>query len=363
MAAEDRPEESQGATVESSAAATKKTPRKKSASRKKAAKKAPRSSSRASGSPDEPPASVQAPAAGETAQAPPEVLPATPVVGQAETSTGISGVLALWGPLAIVGFLIAVLNTDDEGQVPAPQTAEILRAGDGIRASDLILELDEVAETVAPPLAAPEPTVMSAAGASSETDDAVSVAIPATGSAASDLAAAFAEAGVALAPPPLEETAVPPAASADLSAIGSTGVLALAPPLRRLGAAPNPALFAPAPAWPGVPTSQMPLYGSAAPARPASGPNPWAAGSDQSAWDAPEVAPPAAGGTDWPPPPPGVPPAPLPPPVASGYAGAAGYPGWPPQPVLVPCAPPYYWCLAPMMPPAGAPAYLPQPGY
>ena len=111
-----------------------------------------------------------------------------------ETAHGVSGALALWGPLIIIGFLIAVLKLGDGSAVapPAERSAELpalplaIQIGDGVALG--------AAEGFAGDVAADSAGSGSTLSATDEFD-ALSLTLPSTGSAASDLAAAFAQAG------------------------------------------------------------------------------------------------------------------------------------------------------------------------
>ena len=335
MSDEDKKDGTRDATP--AAAATKKKPlRKKKKTAKRGAKKV--ASRPAPSVPAEPAASqaVSEPrASGESAPEPPASAAFT---SAAESTHGISGALALWGPLIIIGFLVAVLKLGDGSEPPPSLDAAIepLSLALPLPSADVIVELDEV-------IAATLPSVVSDSGgegrALSETPSAaadaqaLALTLPSSGSAASDLAAAFEEAGISLIPSPSQATG----ASSDTVAVPGTGSQLSAATFGTASALAQPAWAA------SGATTGVPAYPVATESATASFANPWAlpqAGMP-SPWDPnAELAP---TGPDWPPPPAGA---------AAISPGAAVIPpaqpaGWPPQPVYVPCAPPYYWCLAP----------------
>ena len=276
----------------------------------------------------------------DTAAESPSVAPMPPPVP--ETAHGVSGALALWGPLIIIGFLVAVLKLGDGNAVapPAERSAELPALPLAIQIGDAVAlgaAEEGFAGDVAADSAGSGPTL-------SATDefDALSLTLPSTGSAASDLAAAFAQSGGTDVTSGKHTGSVLPAPAAQAT-VGSTSTQSLWGALPTIAAQPGDASLA----------------------------NPWAGstggGAAPSPWDPNAEFGLAPSGTDWPPPPdnagaigpmvgnpatPALPSAP----------GITPPPGWPPQPVYVPCAPPYYWCLAPALPIQG-PAVPPLPGY
>ena len=326
---------------------------------------------------------------------------------------GISGALALWGPLIIIGFLVLVLNTQE-----TPDTGEAAEAAatTGSLAPDEALPASTEAEPATAPevseLAAVEPRAATEAAAqaseesaprasasaeaaletapeapapSSSEPEAVAVTeVPTeSGDGASGLSAALEapvaqadegaeasedldlgavleaarsvisqEVGDALTEAVSDADALPPAPAApEASAVTLSSPEA--PPAPSLAVAPDATGIA-ASSWgasqPGG-QGEVPIWSSGA--------NPWAVASsspDEPAWGegAGTTAGPATG-PDWPPPPAESVAAMAPPPSGAPMFPGAGY--WPRPPVLVPCAPPYYWCIA-----LPAPMYHSAPG-
>ena len=321
---------------------------------------------------------------------------------ESETDRGISGVLALWGPLIIIGFLVLVLGADDvrqaasRGERPASQefAEATVRVGDPVPVAPAVAgdaipaALGEAPDTVRAAAGTTDPVsaegsdgtapkreeVTEAALAPSEpaietTDPEAATALtesPAADQGSSrsppaglDLAALLAAAGIAL-PPGVDETASSAAAAVEeLSApLAEEGA---SPPAPAPGAAVSADAGTVAPSAGGSPTLQP----EASPATAMSA-NPWGAPapsppdvvwSSQAGSAAPgTLAPGTTGGFDWPP----VAPETAPAPPDGTRETAPSWAGWPPRPILVPCAPPYYWCFAlpiPVLVPTPPPAY------
>jgi hypothetical protein len=308
-------------------AASKKVAAKKVAAKKKVTVKKAATKKTAAGAPEPAPAPKPAPAAvapppaaapepEPPVAAPPPVSAPPPAVERPHPASsqesveggGMSGVLALWGPLIIIGFLVMVLQNDRSDAMPVPVvTAPAHRVA------------------AAPPVAAP-PTLATISADAKETvkldlGKTVDAPVPSTGSAAMDLAAAFRDAGVAT-----------PTKSAESARRGAG---------RAADVRPAPAAVVPPPAAP---------WAVAREPQGAASDNPWApVASDLQALPGPSAdgGPPPPGGGPWQGPgayaraPGGYP----------GGFGAGGYPaagfGQEPRPSYVPCAPPYYWCPAP----------------
>ena len=347
-----------------------------------------------------------------------EYVPPPPAGASADSSgeRGISGALALWGPLIIIGFLVLVLNTEDAPQgrpagvapvalpVEAPAaTAELPSDLPQTQSPTVQVPAESVAEVVEPssqlPAEVPEEE-SAAAGAPSaavshaavvedsivESDTTRSESTESTGSQPVEPVLAADEApqiAAAVEDEPAEESRddVGAAEGLDLDAvlevartvIGQAGVDAAAqavaeaqapPPASELPAAvssasqhaaPAPAQDAAAGAW-GASRSDYQATGypvwSSNPGASAGGA---AAPAQGEAMWGPGATEPgsAAAGADWPPPPA----------TATGaapfHAAPAMMPGtgyWPRPPVLVPCAPPFYWCIA-----LPSPLYHPAP--
>ena len=315
---------------------------------------------------------------------------------------GISGALALWGPLIIIGFLVLVMNTDDTPE--RPSAAEVAA-----------LSRSAAAETVggaapAPPttqtatfeeapaesivVAAAEPEVESAAiDAPPPGPETVEVAVTAEIEAESAEPAATADTSTQNVSPALEEPLAKEPESAEVAGDLDPGaVLEVARSViepagaeassRGVAVATSQAEPPPAPALPAASPTESQSSASA-PALAAvdapgivpgswiappsayqnetpiwsTGGNPWAVPSssqEEMTWgDGSQTPIDAGNGPDWPPPPgsaAGMPPSYPAPAMRHG----PGY--WPRPPVLVPCAPPYYWCIA-----LPSPVYHPTP--
>jgi len=328
---------------------------------------------------------------------------------------GISGALALWGPLIIIGFLVLVLNTQETPQTPdTGEAAEAAAATGSLAPAEALpasteaepaaaLEAAELAAVESPPATeaaaqaseesvpqasasgeAALETVPEAPAASSSEPEAVAVTgVPTeSGDGAPGVSAALEEpvaqagedaevsedldlgavleaarsvisqeVGDALAEAISDADAPPVPAAPEASA--ATLALPEAPPAPPLPAAPGAAGIAASPWGASQPGGQgeAPIWSSGA--------NPWAVTSsspDEPAWGegAGTTAGPATD-PDWPPPPAESVAAMAPPPSGAPMFPGAGY--WPRPPVLVPCAPPYYWCIA-----LPAPMYHSAPG-
>lgn len=283
-----------------------------------------------------------------------------------ETERGISGVLVLWGPLIIIGFLVLVLGAADARRT--------LSRGDAALGQDPVDAA--VADPVPATLVAASEAIRPASGESADPapEAGAGVASPASPEAGAGAPPAPEESGepAAALPGPLvegtnESAGAEAAAFPEPSAVSGEGSGPTGPDLAALLAAAGitlpegadaAALAAGAaeepPATPGegVPAESPPSPGRSASAgageESAAGPTPPPAGTDH----APGALPPlsqgdvmwgSAAGS-----------------AASGDAGefpwrsalegppalASGPSGWPPRPILVPCAPPYYWCIA-----------------
>ena len=328
---------------------------------------------------------------------------------------GISGALALWGPLIIIGFLVLVLNTQEAPQTPDTGEAAGAAAATGSLAPAGALPVS----TEAKPAEAPEASELAAV----ESPPATEAAAPASEESV-PRASASAEAALEVAP----EAPVPPSSEPEAVAVtevptesgdGASGLsAALEEPVAQAGegaevsedldlgavleaarsvisqevgdalaeavsdadAPPVPAASEasaatlssmeapPAPSLPAAPDATLVAASSWGASQPvgqgevpiwSSGANPWALTSsspDEPAWGegAGTTAAPATG-PDWPPPPAESVAAMAPPPSGAPMFPGAGY--WPRPPVLVPCAPPYYWCIA-----LPAPMYHSAPG-
>ena len=321
---------------------------------------------------------------------------------------GISGALALWGPLIIIGFLVLVLNTDDAPEAPSRTEATASASSSAAAVAPAqALPAPPAAETAAPEEEAASPPADARAGqapaaepAESEAPVPVAAVEPAGQSAESGAPAAapvLEEAVVAAAVPevvtvsperpvempsqeaPPEQVAAGAALAGDIDldtvlevARSVIGQQAAEAPLEIAGASGAP----PAPATSEGATSSNPLPREVPPApvpsaaasasAGASGPwsapqvahgaetpiwstgtNPWAASPssrDEAMWGEGEESP--AGPAINPdwPPPPASATAPPHHPPATAILPGSGY--WPRPPVLVPCAPPWYWCIA-----------------
>ena len=311
------------------------------------------------------------------------VVYAPPAPGSASMDSGrergISGALALWGPLIIIGFLVLVLNTDDApGRAPVTEAPTISPPAE----PEASVEVPPAPETASVAAVPAEPAVDSTAPVPAAVPEAESVAsvtppaAPATGEGAVLTAP---ETVVAAVEEPLPEAAENAGRAGDLdldavpevarSVIGQGG----GETASETGGAEQPA---PPPAVPEVSVaasteSKLPkppkpaaagVYGvatgiSSAPQPDYEGAYPvWSSGAGAPSWAATPSSQgdamwgsgtaesgSAAGGPDWPPPPAS---AAAMPPLHPGPAMAAGSGYWPRPPVLVPCAPPYYWCIA-----------------
>ena len=328
---------------------------------------------------------------------------------------GISGALALWGPLIIIGFLVLVLNTDDAPQRPSatdempvtvtapPEEPEVAAespsAPPATQTAALEAPVEPVAESaeVPPSIPAAEPEVGSAevdsspAAASSEQAVATTVVEPES----TEPVASAAPAPAAPETPQIAASAAEESAGEDVqsialaeeldldtvlevarSVIGQAGAEAASQAVEAAPPPPPPAsetpaatvtaesqIAAPSPAsTAGVSTgawgAPQPGYQAAYPVWSSDpGANVGASvptAQGEAMWGPGTTEPGAAvGGADWPPPPESA--ALLPPlhPAPSMVPGS-GY--WPRPPVLVPCAPPYYWCIA-----LPSPLYHPTP--
>ena len=336
----------------------------------------------AAGPPPPPPVHAPPPAPGS---APPD----------AESDRGISGALALWGPLIIIGFLVLVLNTNDAPETPAPSdTASAplegvvpVEAAPAPPTTETAATAGEEAATppaapqvVTPPAAAQEPptapettatkdlsgasepgdeSALAAAGQSAATEDASAGAQEASSAEEAQSTDVVGELGL--------DTVLEVArsvigqdsdeASPEIATDSGAAAPSLASPV---AAAP---LAAAPPAAPAPPTSGTGNAGAAAsaPAVPSgyraelpiwsTGPHPWAAApssEEGTGWnDGTGAAMRPAHSSDWPPPPPESVAA-MPPFPSAAMVPGTGY--WPRPPVLVPCVAPYYWCIAPPLP-------------
>ena len=325
---------------------------------------------------------------------------------------GISGALALWGPLIIIGFLVLVMNTDDAprrlpaaeaaamSSPAAPEVAEEAAPAQSATQTDSLEAAP--AKPVAEAAAAQEPAVMPAAEPEVESAAAdipppapeiVAVAVTADIEPESTEPVATADTSAqsvatAVEEPLAEESEIAEAAGdLDLGAVlevarsvleqagAETSSQAVAVATLQAEPPPAPALSAASPiesqsvasapvltaadapgiapgAWTAPPSAyqnETPIWST--------GDNPWAvppSSQEEVAWGDGTRAPTDAGnGPDWPPPPgsaAGMPPLHPAPAMMHG----PGY--WPRPPVLVPCAPPYYWCIA-----LPSPVYHPTP--
>lgn len=320
---------------------------------------------------------------------------------------GISGALALWGPLIIIGFLVLVLNTNDATRAPGQREAVAGSPPEERVAPAEPLPAPSAAERVAgeeervAPTAASQVSEVEPAGAPAVAEPvalAVASAVEAPSREESGLAAAPLEvaatpqmqpAGAATAEEPAAEATGSAAFAGDLDldtvlevarAVigqgdgGTRSEIAVASgssPERAAPDAPAPtgatgagggspsgglgetgaSGVAPDP-WSvpeGAPGAETPIWST--------GNHPWAVSpspSDEATWgdgSGPPLTP--GGNPDWPPAPhSGAAMPPLPP--AGAMMSGSGY--WPRPPVLVPCAPPWYWCIA-----LPAPMYHPPP--
>ena len=343
---------------------------------------------------------------------------APPPPGGASTDSnaerGISGALALWGPLIIIGFLVLVLNTDDAPQRPSAVEAPVASPPEAPEAAAESPPAQPLTQTVTPE--APAEPVAEAAEAripmpveEPEAESAAADTVPAAPSSAvvaettviesestrsestePVVPALEAPQSVAMAANELAGEggdSVDSAGELDLDAvlevarsvIGQAGVEAASqavaaaqapppPPASAIPAAtmateaqivvPAPAAGVATGAW-GAPQPEFqagyPVW-SSNPGASARGPVPPSQG--EAMWGTGATEPGgAAGDADWPPPPETA--AVLPPlHPAPAMVPGSGY--WPRPPVLVPCAPPYYWCVAlpsPLYHPAPPAAY------
>ena len=330
----------------------------------------------ASSSSAEPAASGGPAAAGEVPVPSPawEAPAPGPASMDPEAERGIRGVLVLWGPLIIIGFLVLVLGADDarravsrdegalgpdhaDAAVADPVPAALVVAGEAIRrvavgsAGTVPETSGEVADPASPETGAGAAPSMEEVGEpaaalpgplveeTTEGAGAEAAALPepsaantgSPGSTGLDLAALLAAAGITL---PQGSDAASPAAGA---VEGET-------PPAPVGGEPGESIPAPPPA----PGAGAPAGGAGSGREPAGGPRTPSAGTEHNPWAPPPFsqggvmwgsnagseAPGAAAESPWPPAAEG------PPALASGPSG------WPPRPILVPCVPPYYWCIA-----------------
>ena len=340
----------------------------------------------ASPSSPEPAASGGPPAPGSAAGE----VPASPPAGEApapgpasmdsETERGISGVLALWGPLIIIGFLVLVLGADDARRaVSRGDAAPGQGSGDAAPADPVPAAL-VASEAIRPASGgsadpAPEAGARIADPASPEESTGTADPVPPEeGAGASPAAEESGEPAAALPGPLVEEAneraGEGAAASPESSAVGGEGSVPGGPDLAALLAAAGITLpegadaaalaagaveEAPAAPGGGAPAESPPApvksasAGAGSGVEPAAGPTPPPAGADH----APGAPPPLSqGDVMWWGSDAGS--------AASGDAGAfpwrsaaegppdsaSGPSGWPPRPILVPCVPPYYWCIA-----------------
>jgi hypothetical protein len=294
----------------------------KKAAKKKSKKKAAGKKSKAAKA--EAAAETPAPSPAPPVTAPPRVEPVFARPSDEDRASGpMRGIVALWGPLAIVVLLIVVsrLGDDDPGELAD-------RAAEGISSSlDRVEDAArDVVEDVQDALTGGDPQAAAALGAGGR------------GSSERDLAAAFQDAGVTS-----PAAALPPAPSSTAGA----------EPWRDAS-------------QPGAPTS-LPAVPGELPPQPE---NPWAPTDSRTAALPGESYPPAGGIA--------APGAPAPP--APGYGYQGGYAGEPPPPAVYPPrgyaaeAPPGYAGRAPSYsqqqawgaPPPGytvPPGYGPPPGY
>ena len=328
------------------------------------------------------------------------------------TERGISGALALWGPLIIIGFLVLVLNTDDAPQRPSstaeapvtatspPEEPEMAMESPPVQPATQTAALEAAVEPVAESAEVqPSTPPMEPEAGSAEVDSspatALSEQVVATSVVEPEATESVAprRAGPPLRPKrrkpwhrPAEETAgedvqsMVPAGELDLDAVlevarsvigqagaetASQAVEAAPPPASEIPAAmmtTESQIVAPVPSA-GVATG---AWGAAQPDYQAAYPV-WSSQSGAGAWAA---APPAEGEAMWGP-------------RRDGAGRGRGWcrlaaalpnrpcsclpsirlPQWfpdqatgPRPPVLVPCAPPYYWCIA-----LPSPLYHPTP--
>jgi len=247
---------------------------------------------------------------------------------------GVSSILALWGPLALILLLIVVTRVGG-----APEQDAVAKTADrGGAAVPESVAINAATRTSPAPVA---PTTLETAPV---VEPVTIAAAPALLSKADALAAAFRDAG--LTTPKAPARAVAPAAAAAAAAA------AVATPEALPGTASDSAA-PPAPAPGSVVTAQgpnAPLY----PPLPGPYRNPWAAGAGGPGFA--YWGPGAAGAKrgDIPPPPPG----------ATAGQGKPGYPtgpaaGWPPMAAYP--MPMYYWVPVPVYGPRfGSPAPYPE---
>ncbi len=317
-----------------------------------------------------------------------------------QSDRGISGALALWGPLIIIGFLVLVLNTDNAPRAPAPREAAVVAPSGEAVAPPEAFSVPPAVESVAgeedggAPAAAPQVSEAAPAVETAPAEPVVRAADPAADAPSPgepDVAAVTPGLGVTPEGQALEAVAPEAAAragdldlgtvlevarsvigQADEDARAETAAASGAPPAPEAPGAPGspnppPQALPPAPvtgAPAGAASGAAPYPGSAPAAVPgaeppiwSTGDNPWAASSpspDEAVWGEGSGPLPGPGGNpEWPPAPEsGAVMPPLPP--AAAMMPGSGY--WPRPPVLVPCAPPWYWCI-----PLPAPMYHPPP--
>ena len=335
----------------------------------------PRTSGPAASPPGSPPAGDSS-----AAYVPPAPGSASKAAGE---ERGISGALALWGPLIIIGFLVLVLNTDNApqrpgaGDVPAVAAAESEAAAQSAAAAAALAAATAAvsAESAPPPAEESAPAaVPESAGTAADAPPAAPVAAEAVE------VAALAPEPTPAAEEPVEADSESAEAAGDLnlgavleaarSVIGqgseaSTSETAAAapPPAPEPRPAARPEAPPPLPpAAPSAPAAPLPWsvpppsgYFATYPVWSSAAAHYWAAMSSVpgEAMRGPAAESEAAAGDANLPPPDAAQALPAFHPPPALFPGA-GY--WPRPPVLVPCAPPYYWCIA-----LPVPLYAPPP--